>query len=83
VARLFNREGCLLLLLMLVVWFSECYGQETRPEQVFTLIGFKSWKHAIGKKVLVGHSNSISHKESMVAWEQHRINSKRGTLLSK
>jgi len=46
----------------------------SRSEQVFTLIGFKSWKHAIGKKVLISHSNSISHKESMVAWEQYRIN---------
>ncbi|XP_065917551.1 zinc finger MYM-type protein 1-like [Dysidea avara] len=55
---------------------------KSRPEQVFTLSGFKDWKHATGKKgALVGHSNSLSHKEAMVAWEQYKINSKRGTLL--
>ena len=38
----------------------------SRPEQTFTLTGFKSWKHATGKKgILVGLLNSISHKESM------------------
>ena len=54
----------------------------SRPEQVFILTGLKSWKHATGKTgVLVSHSNSCSHKEAMVAWEQYRINSRQGTLL--
>ena len=49
---------------------------------MFSLTGFKSWKHATGKMgVLVSHSNSYSHKEAMVAWEQYRINSRHGTLL--
>jgi len=47
----------------------------SRPVQDFTLTGFTNWKHATGKKgALVGHSDSLSHKEAMVAWEQYRFN---------
>ena len=58
-----------------------CFGSmsaigSSRPETAFTLIGFKDWKHATGKKgILICHSNSLSHKESMVAWEQYRVDS--------
>ena len=55
----------------------------SRPETAFTLIGFKDWKHATGKKgILICHCNSLSHKESMVAWEQYRVNSERGSSIS-
>ena len=54
----------------------------SRPETAFTLTGFSDWKHATGKKgILICHSNSFSHKESMVAWEQYRITSERGTSI--
>ena len=54
----------------------------SRPETAFTSTGFKDWKHATGKKgILVCHSNSFSHKESMVAWEQYRITSEQGTSI--
>ena len=54
----------------------------SRPETAFTLTGFSDWKHATGKKgILVCHSNCFSHKESMVAWEQYRVTSERGTSI--
>ena len=54
----------------------------SRPETAFTSTGFKDWKHATGKKgILVCHSNSFSHKESMVAWEQYRVTTERGTSI--
>ena len=54
----------------------------SRPETAFTLTGFSGWKHATGKKgILICHSNSFSHKESMVAWEQYRITSEQGTSI--
>ena len=54
----------------------------SRPETGFILIGFKDWKHATGKKEIICHSNSLSHKESMVALEQYRVNSERGFSIS-
>ena len=54
----------------------------SRPETAFTSTGFKDWKRATGKKgILICYSNSFSHKESMVAWEQYRVTSKRGTSI--
>ena len=54
----------------------------SKPEQIFTLTGLKNWKYATNKKgALVSHSNSLSHKEAMVTWEQYKFNSKRSTLL--
>ena len=46
------------------------------------MTGFKNWKYATDKKgALVSHSNSLSHNEAMVTWEQYKFNSKYGTLL--
>ena len=44
-----------------------------RPEKVFTLIGFRDWKHATGSKgALISHDISYSHKQSVIAWEQFK-----------
>ena len=61
-----------------------CLGHRVvcRPEPVFTTVGFRSWKHATGKTgALHVHSNCYNHKQAVVAWEQYKINAKRGTLL--
>ena len=54
----------------------------SRPETAFTLTGFSDLKHATRKKeILICHSNSFSHKESIVAWKQYRVTSKRGASI--
>ena len=43
----------------------------SRPEKTFTEVGFKDWKHAMGKDgTLKGHNDSLYHKHAVVAWEQ-------------
>lgn len=45
----------------------------SRPERTFTHIGFRDWKHATGGKgALAVHNNCLSHKESVVAWQQFK-----------
>ena len=40
-------------------------------EKAFTILGFKDWKHAAGKDVILkGHDNSHSHKQAVVAWKE-------------
>jgi len=54
----------------------------SRPEPVFTSVGFRNWKHATGKTgALQVHSNCYSHKQAVIAWEQYKVNAKHGTLL--
>ena len=63
--------------------FGTVSSGSSRPEPTFTSIGFKDWKHATGNKgTLNGHSNSFSHKQAVIAWEQYKINSKQGTTIS-
>ena len=55
------------------------YG--SRPEQAFTRNGFRDWKHATGSKgILVNHDKCLSHKESLIAWEQFRITCQSGSV---
>lgn len=43
----------------------------SRPEKAFTEVGFRDWKHAMGKDgILKGHSDSLHHKQAVVAWKQ-------------
>ncbi len=43
----------------------------SRPELKFTTTGFSNWKHATGTTgALAKHSNSVSHKESILIWQQ-------------
>ena len=45
-----------------------------RPERVFTVNGFRDWKHATGSKgILISHDKSYSHKQSVIAWEQFKM----------
>ena len=54
-----------------------------RPEQVFTVTGFRDWKHATGKKgILTNHDTCHSHKEAMAAWNDYMVNKRRGTTIS-
>ena len=50
------------------------------PEQTFTTIGFKDWKHATGKDGILTHHNSCqSHKHAFTAWRQYVLNLEAGT----
>ena len=53
----------------------------SRPEKAFTIAGFRDWKHATGVKgMLATHNNSLSHKSSVVAWEQFKSTSTTGSV---
>lgn len=44
-------------------------GYTSRPLQVFTLKGFRNWKHATGKNgSLAVHDACLSHRQAVVAW---------------
>lgn len=47
-------------------------GYTSRPVQVFTLKGFRDWKHATGKSgSLAVHDACRSHKQAVVAWDSY------------
>ena len=53
----------------------------SRPEKVFTIARFRDWKHATGVKgILTTHNNSLSHKSSIVAWEQFKSTLNTGSV---
>ena len=53
----------------------------SRPERAFTQVGFRDWKHATGAKgALMVHHNCLSHKESVIAWQQFKASSKSGSI---
>ena len=42
---------------------------------MFTVVGFRDWKHATGKSgVLSKHDSSYAHRQSVVAWNQYKSN---------
>ena len=52
----------------------------TKADPAFVTKGFRDWKHATGKKgVLSLHNICSSHKSAVIAWEQFRLNQKRGS----
>uniref|UniRef100_A0A1X7U290 TTF-type domain-containing protein n=1 Tax=Amphimedon queenslandica TaxID=400682 RepID=A0A1X7U290_AMPQE len=53
----------------------------SRPEKAFTVDGFRDWKHAAGSKgARQTHSNSQSHMQSVVAWQQLKATLQHGTV---
>ena len=47
-------------------------GSSSRPVQVFTMTGFRDWKHATGKKgSLAVHDTCSSHRQAVVAWDMY------------
>lgn len=54
----------------------------SRPEQAFTVNGFRDWKHATGPKrgILVNHDKCLSHKEALVAWDHFKSTSHSGSV---
>ena len=71
----------LLLLPMLIVWFTKYTSLADLHEQTFTQIGFREWKHATGAKAALSiHHNCLLHKESVVAWKQFKASSKSGSV---
>ena len=52
------------------VFFSPSIGN-SRPIKRITEIGFRNWKNTTGTTgVLSKHANCITHKESVIAWQQ-------------
>lgn len=63
-------------------FFGSCIIGRGRPEKVFTLNGFRDWKHATGNKgALLSHNNNYSHTQSMVAWEQFKATQSSGSVV--
>ena len=46
------------------------------------LIGFKDWKHALGKNgILTVHSTGKAHTEAMMSWKEYQMRAKAGTSI--
>ena len=61
--------------------FSSQSNHTSRPEQAFTVDGFRDWKHAMGSKgILTTHNNCLSHKESMITWQHFKLAKKTGSV---
>ncbi len=57
-------------------------GSKSRPVQVFTVTGFRSWKHATGMKgSLTVHDSSSAHQQAVVAWEMYNVTAKSNTTV--
>ena len=53
-----------------------------RTDPAFTRNGFRDWKHATGERgSLNEHRRSATHKESVVTWEQFKLNVQHGTTI--
>lgn len=47
------------------------------------MVGFKDWKHATGKSgVLSKHDSSFAHRQSVLAWNQYKLNMLHKTTIS-
>ena len=56
-------------------------GSSSRPVQVFTVSGFRNWKHATGKTgSLSVHDTCSSHRHAMVAWDCFKATANSGTI---
>ena len=76
-----QRDACFCLLCRFVG--AHAAVSSRRPEQVFTVTGFRDWKHATGKKgILTNHDTCHNHKETMAAWNDYMVNKRRGTTIS-
>ena len=54
-----------------------------KTEKTFTLNGFHGWKHDSGKKgVLQVHDKCAIHRGAMLAWEENKHNTSRGTSIA-
>ena len=58
-------------------------GSSSRPVQVFTMTGFKNWKHATGKSgSLAVHDACSSHRQAVVAWDMYNVTAKCGVTVA-
>ena len=58
-------------------------GSSSRPVQVFTMTGFKNWKHATGKSgSLAVHDTCSSHRQAVVAWDMYNVTAKSGVTVA-
>ena len=62
------------------IWFTGG-GSSSQPVQVFTVSGFRNWKHATGKTgSLSVHDTCSSHRHAMVAWDCFKATANSGTI---
>ena len=58
-------------------------GPASRPVQVFTVTGFKSWKHATGKHgSLAVHDACSSHRQAVIAWDLYMHTQETGVTVA-
>ncbi len=56
-------------------------GSNSRAVDVFTVTGFKNWKHATGKRgSLLLHDTCSSHRQAIVAWDMYNATTVSGTV---
>ena len=56
---------------------------EGRSQNAFTKIGFRDWKHATGKGVILNsHDKCSSHISAMVVWSQYKLNARHHTSIA-
>ena len=58
-------------------------GPGSKCDRSFTVVGFRDWKHATGKSgVLSKHDSSFAHRQSMLTWNQYKLNLMHKTTIS-
>ena len=57
-------------------------GQK-RQEELFVTVGYKDWKHAMGKSgKIMKHSTSMKHKHAMLSWNDFKANQQSSTSIA-
>ena len=58
-------------------------GPSSRPLWVFTMKGFRNWKHATGENgSLAVHDACSSHQQAVVAWDMYKHTAKTGVTVA-
>ena len=54
-----------------------------RGDNAFTHVGFRDWKHAMGKRgIISAQDNCSSHKQAMACWNEYTINLEKHTSVA-
>ena len=54
-----------------------------RGDSAFTQVGFREWKHAIGKRgIISAHDKCTSYKQAMACWNEYTNNLKKHTSVA-
>ena len=54
-----------------------------RGDSAFTHVGFRDWKHAMGKGgIITAHDKCSSHKQAMACWNEYTTNIEKHTSVA-